>query len=303
MVESDLLEGAIDLHIHSGPSLFPRLMDAHETALVAKKAGMRGVVIKHHHVPTVERGYFVSKSVPEVDVIGGVTLNYAVGGLNPFAVDAAMKLGGRIIWMPSADALNHVHHFGELGKYGSRLDYERPRIYGGKEGITVLDEDRKLLPNVHGILDVIDDADAAVATSHLDLDESKALVAEARRRNIKTVVTHVAFITASLSVEDQKWMADRGAYLELCYNSLTPAWKSTSIDDVVTAIRAVGTKHYILASDLKHYILASDLGQVHNPPPPEGIRRYIALLLKGGFEPDEIKMMVKDNPERLLGLD
>jgi predicted metal-dependent TIM-barrel fold hydrolase len=89
-------------------------------------------------------------------------------------------------------------------------------------------------------------------------------------------------------------MADRGAYLELCYNSLTPAWKSTSIDDVVTAIRAVGTKHYILASDL---------GQVHNPPPPEGIRRYIALLLKGGFEPDEIKMMVKDNPERLLGLD
>ena len=294
MVESDLLEGAIDLNIHSGPSLFPRLMDAHETALVARNAGMRCLVIKHHHVPTVERSYFVSKSVPGVDVIGGVTLNYAVGGLNPFAVDAAMKLGGRIVWMPSADALNHVHHFGELGKYGSRLDYERPRIYEGKKVITILDEDRELLPNVHEILDVIADADAAVATSHLDLEESKALVAEARRRDIKTIFTHVAFVTASLSVADQRWMAERGAYLELCYNSLTPAWRPTTIKEVVSAIRRVGSEHYILASDL---------GQVHNPPPPEGLRRYISLLLESGFEPDEIQVMVKDNPERLLGLD
>lgn len=294
VMDVDLLDGAIDLHIHAGPSLFPRLMDARETALAARKAGMRGIVIKHHHVPTVERGYFVSKSVPGVDVIGGVTLNYAVGGLNPFAVDAALKLGGRIVWMPSADALNHVRHFGELGKYGSRFDYERPRIYEGKKGITILDEDRRLRPSVHEILDVIADADAAIATSHLDVEESKALVSEARRRSIRTVVTHVAFVTASLSVEDQRWMAERGAYLELCYNSLTPAWKSTTIEDVASTIREVGSEHYILASDL---------GQVHNPPPPEGLRRYITLLLERGFEPDEIRLMVKDNPERLLGLD
>ncbi len=44
-------------------------------------------------------------------------------------------------------------------------------------------------------------------------------------------------------------------------------------------------------------------GKVHNPPPPEGLRRYISLLLESGFEPDEIQIMVKDNPERLLGLD
>jgi len=269
-------------------------MDAHETALVAKKAGMRGIVIKHHHIPTVERAYFVNKSVPGVEVIGGVTLNYAVGGLNPFAVDAAMKLGGRIVWMPSADAMNHVRHFGELGKYGSRLDYDRPRIYEGKTGITILDEERKLLPSIHEILDVIAGADAAIATSHLNIEESKALVVEARKRKIKTVVTHVAFVTASLSVEDQRWMAQNGAYLELCYNSLTPQWKSTTIDEVVTAIRKVGPEHYILASDF---------GQVHNPPPPEGVRSYIALLLEKGFEPDEIVRMVKDNPEKLLGLD
>ena len=293
-LDLELLEGAVDAHVHAGPSLFPRLMDAHETALAAREAGMRGVVIKHHHVPTVERAYFVNKAVPEVEVVGGVTLNYAAGGLNPFAVDAALRLGGRIVWMPSADARNHVRHFGELGNYGSRLDYDKPKIYEGKQGITVLDDEGNLVPPVHEILDLLADADAAIGTSHLDTDESKTLVAEARRRNIKTLVTHVAFVTASLSVEDQKWMAGKGALLELCYSSLSPAWRCAHIDEVAAAIREVGPEHYVLASDL---------GQVLNPPPPEGLRIYAMMLLERGFTPDELRMMLKDNPEKIFGLD
>jgi len=137
------------------------------------------------------------------------------------------------------------------------------------------------------------DHDAAIATSHLDLEESKALVREARRRGIKTVVTHVNFVTASLPPEDQRWMAEKGVYLELCYSSLSPAWRSASIDDVAETVRNVGPEHYILASDL---------GPVHNPAPPEGLRIYISLLLERGFEPEEIRVMVKDNPEQVLGL-
>jgi len=115
-LDLDLLEGATDLHLHAGPSVFPRLMDAVETAKAARASCMRGVVIKHHHTPTVDRGYFVHKAVPEIEVYGGVTLNYAAGGLNPFAVDSALRLGGKIVWMPSVDAQNHKTHFGELGK-------------------------------------------------------------------------------------------------------------------------------------------------------------------------------------------
>lgn len=292
--DKELLEGAIDTHLHAGPSLFPRLMDAEETAKAARAAGMRGLLIKHHHTPTVERAYFVSKAVPEVEVYGGVTLNYAAGGLNPFAVDAALKLGGKMVWMPSADARNHLRHFGEIGKYGSKLDYEKPRIYNNVRGITILDEDGNLVQSVHEILDVTADADAAIATSHLDIQESRALVEEARRRKIRTSITHVAFVTASLSVEDQRWMASKGAYLELCYSSLSPAWRNATIDDVARTIREVGPERYILASDL---------GQVHNPPPPEGLRIYVTMLLERGFTPDEIRVMVKENPERLLGLD
>ena len=59
-----LLQGAIDTHLHAGPSLFPRLLDAEETAKVARTVGMRGLLIKHHHTPTVDRAYFVHKAVP-----------------------------------------------------------------------------------------------------------------------------------------------------------------------------------------------------------------------------------------------
>jgi hypothetical protein len=293
--DTELLKGAIDVHLHAGPSVFPRLMDAVEAAEAARAAGMRGIVIKHHHTPTVDRSYLVHRAVPDVEVYGGVVLNYAAGGLNPFAVDAALRLGAKVVWMPSVDALNHTRHFGELGKYGSRLDYDKPRIYDGMKGITVFDDEGGLDPRVGQILDLVADADAAVATSHLDSEEAKALVEEARRRGVeKLVATHIRFVTASLSVEEQRWMADRGVFLELCYSSLSPAWRCTSIDEVVEAVREVGPEHYVLASDL---------GQVHNPPPPEGLRIYVMMLLERGFEPDEIRVMVKENPERLLGLD
>jgi len=292
-LDLDLLEGAIDLHLHAGPSVFPRLMDAVETSKTARASRMRGIVIKHHHIPTVDRGYFVHKAVPEVEVYGGVTLNYAAGGLNPFAVDSTLRLGGKIVWMPSVDALNHKRHFGELGKYGPRLDYDKPSIYRDAEGITILDGEKKLKPEIGQILDIVADHNAAVATSHLDLKESKALVQEARRRNIKTVVTHVNFVTSSLSNESQRWMAEKGAYLELCYSSLSPTWRCTSIDKVAETIRKVGPEHYVLASDL---------GQVHNPAPPEGLRIYISLLLERGFDPEDIRVMVKDNPEKMLDL-
>jgi len=289
-----LLRGAIDLHVHAGPSLFPRLMDAVEAAEAARAAGMRGLVFKHHHIPTVDRAYLAHRAVPEVEVYGGVTLNYAVGGLNPFAVDAALKMGAKIVWMPSIDARNHARFFGELGKYGARLDYAKPSFYEGVEGIGIIGENGDIDERLGPILDAIAEADAAVATSHLSVEESKALVEESLRRGVrKIVVTHVDFVTSKLSIQDQKWMAERGAFLELCYSSISPAWHCSTVEEVVEAIREVGAEHYVLSSDL---------GQVHNPPPPEGLRVYVRLLLEHGIDADDVRLMVRDNPEEVLGL-
>jgi hypothetical protein len=269
-------------------------MDVVEVAEAARKDNLRGFLVKHHHTATVDRAYLARKAVPGVDVFGGVTLNYSVGGLNPFAVDAALKMGGKMVWMPSVDAKNHGKHFGDLGKYDSRLDYKSPKFYENIEGITILNEEGEMDPKMAEIMDIVSDHDAAISTSHLSLEESKILVQKARRRKIKVVVTHISFVTSNLSLEDQIWMADKGALLELCYSSISPAWRNVSIDEVAANIRHVGPENFILASDL---------GQVHNPSPPEGLRIYIMLLLERGIEPKEIRMMVKENPEKLLGID
>ncbi len=290
----ELLDGALDMHLHAGPSLFPRLMDSLEVARSSRKAGLRGILVKNHHMPTVERAYFTMKTVQGVDFFGGVTLNYGVGGLNPFAVDATLKMGGKMIWMPSVDAMNHKKHFGELGRYGAKLDYKKPSFYSGVGGITVLDEDGNLVPDVGQIIDLIKDHNAALSTSHLSVLESRILVEEARKHRIPVVVTHVSFVTANLSCEDQKWMADKGAFLEICYSSLSPAWRNITIDEVVKNIKSVGPENYILASDL---------GQVHNPEPSEGLRIYIMLLLERGLRIEDVRAMVKENPERVLGLE
>jgi microsomal dipeptidase-like Zn-dependent dipeptidase len=71
------------------------------------------------------------------------------------------------------------------------------------------------------------------------------------------------------------------------------AWRSTSIDDITETVRKVGPEHYVLASDLD---------QVHNPAPPEVLRIYINPLLEREFDSEEIRVMVKDNPEKVLGL-
>jgi len=50
-------------------------------------------------------------------------------------------------------------------------------------------------------------------------------------------------------------------------------------------------------------ILAADLGQVHNPKPVEGYRMFIQMLLEKGVTPQEIEVMAKTNPAKLLDLE
>jgi len=78
------MQGAIDIHIHSAPSHFSRLVDHIDVAEGARKMGMKAVVLKCHHGYTSNRAYFVRKAVPGIGVYGGVVLHNAVGGINPF---------------------------------------------------------------------------------------------------------------------------------------------------------------------------------------------------------------------------
>ena len=49
MLESRLLQGCCDIHLHVAPSLIPRSADIVTVARQAEAAGYRAIVIKDHH--------------------------------------------------------------------------------------------------------------------------------------------------------------------------------------------------------------------------------------------------------------
>ena len=63
--------------------------------------GMKVVVLEEHHGYISDRMDFVRKLVSGIEVYGGVVLYNAVGGINPFAAEAAIELGAKILWVPN----------------------------------------------------------------------------------------------------------------------------------------------------------------------------------------------------------
>ena len=108
----NLLTGAVDLHCHSGPSPMPRRITHAEAARQADEAGFRAIVAKcHYHDTTTD----ILAMAPLLDglrvqVFGGIALNSQNGGLNPFAVDRCLKMGGKVIWFPTISSHAHLCH-------------------------------------------------------------------------------------------------------------------------------------------------------------------------------------------------
>jgi len=285
----EVLEGAIDLHFHATPDLHDRLLDEVEIARDAREAGMKAVLSKAHYGINATRMHYVSKAVPGIHTFGGVVLNPAVGGLNPSAVEVAIAFGGKEVWMPSIFSDAHIRHF--KGTYGTMPGW----VKWPEKGITILDQEGKLLPAVKEILDMIAEANIILGTSHCSAEESRILIDEAFRRGVKKIlVTHPHNEVPDLSLEVQVEFARKGAYLEHCFLPTTPMFFNARLKDVIEVIRKAGPERCVLATDF---------GQVFNPSPVEGLRMFILGLINQGITREEIDIMVRKNPAKLLGLD
>jgi len=271
----DYLEGAVDLHVHSSPDVDKRRFDDLELARAAKDAGLGAVLIKSHQNSTVERAWLVSQCVPGIRVYGGLVLNETVGGLNPAAVRLALELGARQVWMPTRSARNH-------------------RLYHGQEGgITILDEQGKLLPAVDAILGAMATSDCILGTGHLSPEETSVLIDAALKLGVsKILVTHPEWGPTYHSWESQKELAKRGGvFFERCFVSTTHLCGCVPFETIERAIVETG---------VERTILSTDLGQPETPPPAEGLRLYAERLRSTGFSVDQIRIMMQVNPEHLL---
>jgi hypothetical protein len=287
-----LLRGAVDIHVHHGPDLYPRIQDAIELAQDARAAGMRAFCIKRHNFPTPGLAEMARKAVPEVDVFGSLTLNREVGGLNPFAVEAAIKYGVRQIWLPTIDSTNHEVVTGSVGQHGKGLmikggisEYARkqPRIY-------VLDKDGAVVPELREIIQQIADANIILNLGHTSFTEMTAVLEQARRQDVKRVICDHPFFLR-LANEQQAALSERGAWINFTAGELLPRWWRVSVADFAKAIRRIG---------VRRSVLSTDCGQIHNPPMVEALRMTCQLMLEEGFSADEIKLMLHHNAAELL---
>jgi hypothetical protein len=266
------LDGVIDIHAHADPDSTARSIDAIDLAKLAKSRGMRGLVLKNHYESTASVAYLVRKEVPGIEIFGGIALNLTVGGINAVAVErmTMVKGGyGRVVWMPTYDAENHVRDSKE----------NRPFISIAKNG--------ELLPAVKEVIGVVARHNLTLETGHSSAEECLMLIREARKQGVQhIVVTHALTVPVRMSIDQMKEAAALGAYLELVYGRMNLA-------QYVAAIRQVGPEHIILSTDL---------GQPNNPLHPDGLVAYFGALKKEGFSDADIAVMSKTNPARALGL-
>lgn len=271
------LSGIIDMHIHTQPDVSPRQLDDIQAAQQAKDAGMRAILIKSHVVLTADRAAIAEKVMGDINVFGGLALNYASGGFNPEAVETAIKMGAKVIWMPTRSARNMFSRAGLEG------------------GLSIFNEDRSILPIIHTILEQIKQAGIVLATGHLSVDESIALVNLAKTKNLpKVMITHPEAEFIKMPVSLQKEIHASGIFFERCFVDTTPLMHhATNIEEIGDHIREVG---------VGSTVLSTDLGQPENPSPVEGMVTYLASLAKFGFSKSEISKMAGQNPAFLLDL-
>jgi hypothetical protein len=278
MLEDPILKGAIDIHAHFGPDVYHRQWDVFDIARRAQERGMRGIVIKSHWTASADLASLAREyAAPNLEVWGSLSLNTTVGGLNPMAVRAFAETEGsfgRVVWFPTHDSQHEV----------TVQEATRPYVRVSKDGV--------LLPQVFEILDLIAKYDLTLATGHVTPDEMLKIVAEARKRGIdRIIITHPGLgpMFTDPSVEQIKQVAAMGAYPEVVATMLSPRARA----ETIAMMRAVGPEHLILSTDS---------GLTGTPNHTDAFVLAARVLREEGFTENELNLMVKINPAKVLGL-
>ncbi len=273
-MEEPSLRGVIDLHVHAAPDVITRKTDELSLAKHAQTAGMRSVLLKNHYTQTADRAWLVRRATG-FEAYGGLVLNESVGGLNPSAVEAAIKLGAKEVWMPTVSSAHHL------------------KITGGDpaRGITIL-RNGELVAEAKRIVEMVAGADMILGTGHLSPQESQRLVDYASGLHAKVLVTHPESWLVQMPLSTQRELAAKGAILEHCYLS-TLDKQGIAMRELAEQIKAVGPEHCVLATDL---------GQENNPHPAEGLLSYMQSIHRLGFTTQEIDAMTRKTPAKLLGI-
>jgi hypothetical protein len=288
---ASVLAGLVDMHVHSGPSPFPRRLDHVEAARDGARIQMRAMVAKSHHHNTqmdilAMKGRFAHVAAT---AYGGIALNSTVGGLNVHAVRMCLRMGGKVVWFPTISSGRHIECHPEDGAFPTTtvpLTLDR---------IDIVDESGALKPEVIEILDEIKAREAVVNGGHMYPEYIRTLFQAAKDRGItRMVVSHPDFVIGADPDQCRELIA-LGAFVEHEVGMYDPeGTQKWDPKQLLTWIERLGPEHVVLASDF---------GQASNPKPVDAWLRVGEALLDLGLPEKDLRRMVRDNPTYLLNLD
>ena len=290
----NILQQAIDLHIHIGPEIIPRKFTLPEL-VDYEKGKLKGIGVKNHFFSTIAMGK-QSAQDGSPSVINSVVLNHYVGGFNPDIIRASAELSEKpiIVWFPTL----LTEEFLQSQKFEIPEEWIDPKMrrrlkLRPTEKIKALSvfDNGKISKEVKMVLYSIKENGAILATGHLSWQESYELVKFAIEKIgiKKIVITHPIYQKIDMPIKIQKELAELGALIEHCYSMYSI--DKIPMDKIAQQIKDVGADNCILSSDV---------GQTFSKSPSEALTDFISLLKKEGVTENEIKTMLIKNPERLV---
>ena len=284
-MEAVSLKGVVDMHVHTNPDLRLRMYDDFELCDAAARVGARAIVLKSHLGSTAERAWLANRYNRQehgengFSMFGSVTLNRCIGGINPAAVENALRLGAKAVWLPTQSARNH------LEKTGQNADAAVDVVRGGE-----------VVPELIEVFRLIREFGAVLCTAHIAPAETSVVARAARAAGVeKIVVTHPEWWVVGMSAEDQlRLVRDYGVILERCFaQNMGGGRYRSNLPDNLQIIRAAG---------YRNVVVATDGGQTENPRWEFAMREYMGYLLEHGVPWAHVCHMTHDLPCALLGI-
>ncbi|GAA0895820.1 DUF6282 family protein [Pseudonocardia zijingensis] len=286
-----VLRGSVDLHCHSGPSPFPRELTHVEAAADGERIEMRAILVKSHHHITVMDLLAMQDRLAGISTAayGGIALNSQVGGINPYAVAMALRMGGRAVWFPTFSSGRHI----ECHPEGDGFPTAAVPVPSSQVDFT--DDAGELIPEVFQVLDHVVEADALLSGGHNTPELITQLFTAAKEHGVRRmVINHPNFVIGA-EPEQCLELVGLGAYVEHEWGMYDPeGYRKWDPKQLMSWIERIGPEHTVLASDL---------GQAGRPRPVDALLRVASALLDLGLPERDLQRMTRDNPAFLLGLD
>jgi Family of unknown function (DUF6282) len=290
---TSLLKGAIDPHIHSGPSIAARALDHIELLQQAADAGYAAVFTKDHDYSGVITASLIAKHYAHLPtkLYSGIVLNNVIGGFNAYAVEHTAAMGGKLVWLPTLAAENHL-------AWEKKANWVHPATTQKIRPASAIPvfKNGEIRDEVKDVLDVVAKNDMVLASGHLHISETWKVFEEAKRRGVtRMVVTHPEEIVDA-TLNDVGGLVALGAYIEHSLAMFIDGskFKFLGAEDLRKHIEAAGTDRTVMSTDL---------GQTGNVLPVEGFRRGIAMCLDLGYSEADIRKMFSLNAAKLFGIE